>query len=227
MELHYSLTHSRLNHYRDLFPSELALHIPRLSEETLTIWEKIKSDPQFFPESNQNTSFADYTNALCRVVEKNLIVDPEFVWVAAKAGVITGQLNRVLDFAWKFNHPGLRAQAALALAYKGQTKEALELLRAAEREAEILAASNPNDLEILVEINGSRAFTLTVLKKFQEAIGEYLKGSQVAEPESNLIHWLQQARVSHAYSLLKLSYTSDASTDYQKVNELSTQANDH
>ena len=92
---------------------------------------------------------------MSRVVEKNLITDPEFVWLAVKAGVITGQLNRVLDFSWKFNHPGLRAQAAVALSFKGQTNEALELLKAAEKEAEILAAQNPDDLEIMVEINGS------------------------------------------------------------------------
>ena len=209
--------------YYNLFPSELQLHVSRISDEALTTWEHIRFDEKYF---SREPSFSDYANILCRVVEKNLIIDPEFIWLAAKAGTITGQLNRILDFSWKFNHPGLRAQAALALSFKGQTTEALELLKAAEKEAEILAAKNPDDLEIIVEINGSRAFTLTVLKKFQEAIGEYLKASQVSEPESRLIQWLQQARVRHAYSLLKLSYTSDASTVYHKVHEIANQAND-
>jgi tetratricopeptide (TPR) repeat protein len=210
--------------YYELFPSELHLHINRLSDETLSAWEQIRFDETLFPQSQP--SFADYANVLSRVVEKGLISDPEFIWLTAKAGIITGQLNRVLDFSWKFNHPGLRAQAALALSYKGQTNEALELLKAAEREAEILAAKDPDDLEILVEINGSRAFTLTVLKKFQEAIGEYLKASQVSEPESRLEQWLQQARVRYAYSLLKLSFTSDASAVNQKVLDLANQSND-
>ncbi len=217
---------SRLEHnkYYQLFPSELHLHINRVSDEALSTWEQIRSDEQYFPHADP--SFSDFSNILSRVVEKNLITDPEFVWLTAKAGVITGQLNRVLDFSWKYNHPGLRAQAALALSFKGQTNEALELLKAAEKEAEILAAKNPDDLEILIEIHGSRAFTLTVLKKYQEAIGEYLKASQVSEPQSILINWLQQARVRHAYSLLKLSYTSDASTVYHKVYEIANDTND-
>ena len=41
-----------------------------------------------------------------------------------------------------------------------------------------------------------------------------------------MIQWLQQARVRHAYSLLKLSYTSDASAVYHKVLEIATLAND-
>lgn len=213
------------NEFYQFFPPELHLHVDRLSDESLTLWREIRNNEQYFHNSS-NPSFSDFSNILSRVVEKNLINDPEFVWLAAKAGVITGQLSRVLDFSWKFNHPGLRAQAAVALAFKGQTNEALELLRAAEKEAEILAAQNPNDLEILVEINGSRAFTLTVLKKFQEAIGEYLKASQVSEPETRLIQWLQQARVRHAYSLLKLSYTTDALTVYQKVLDIANEAND-
>ena len=212
------------NRYSDLFPSELHLHINRLSDDVLSSWEQIRFDEQFFPDPKP--LFSDFTNVLSRVVEKGLITDPEFVWMTAKAGVITGQLNRVLDFSWKYSHPGLRAQTATAIAFKGLTKESLELLKAAEKEAENLAAKNPEDLEILVEIHGSRAFTLTVLKKFQEAIGEYLKASQVAEPESRLEHWLQQARVRHAYSLLKLSYTSDASAVYQKVQDLAEQSGD-
>ena len=212
------------NKYYNHFPAELHLHIDRLSDGVLTAWEEIRNDPKYFHQPNP--SFSDYSNILSRVVEKNLITDPEFVWLTAKAGVMTGQLNRVLDFSWRFNHPGLRAQAALALSFKGQTIEALELLKAAEREAETLAAKDPTDLEIMIEINGNRAFTLTVLKKFQEAIGEYLKASQVSEPESKLSQWLQQARVRHAYSLLKLSYTSDASTVYQKVHDIANQAND-
>lgn len=210
---------------KELFPKELHLHIDRLEDSTLDSWEQIRTDTRYFSNVN-SPSFSDYANVLQRVVEKGIIQDSEFVWLAAKAGVIVGQLNRVLDFAWRDQSPGVRAQAALAHAFKGQTKDAMELLKAAERRAEAAAAQRHEDLEILVEIWGVRTFTLTVQKKFQEAIGEYLKAGQVAHDGSRLEQWLQWARARHAYALLKLSYISDASAVNQKVLTLANSAND-
>jgi tetratricopeptide (TPR) repeat protein len=103
----------------------------------------------------------------------------------------------------------------------GQTSEALELLKAAEKIAE-----KHEDLEQLVEIWGIRVFTLTVKKKFQEAIGEYIKASQVTVDNERLEQWLQWARIRHAYSLLKLSYVSDASTENSKVLTLAKNTGD-
>ena len=201
-----------------LFPPELHLHVDRLNDKVLDQWRQIRSDKTYF--SSDTPNFSDYVQNMCRVVESGTINDSEFTWMTAKAGVIKGELSRVLDFAWKDQSPGVRAQAALALSFKGQTGEALELLKAAEKEAETLAALDPKDLEILVEIWGVRSFTLTVQKKFQEAIGEYLKASQVSAPETRLEEWLQLARVRHAYSLLKLSFISDASNVNNKVLDL-------
>lgn len=209
---------------KDLFPPEIYIHIERLDDNIIEQWREIRYDSHYF--NSDKPHFSDFVQNMTSVVEKGIIKDSEFVWMTTKAGIIRGDLNRVLDsIAWKDQSPGVRAQSALALSFKGQTIEALELLKAAEKTAEVLAAKESKDIEILVEIWGVRSFTLTVQKKFQEAIGEYIKASQVTEPDSSLEEWLQLARLRHAYSLLKLSFISDASTVNQRCLEIATKSN--
>jgi tetratricopeptide (TPR) repeat protein len=200
-----------------LLPNEFRYHIGRIPDETLQSWQTLQIDTPF---NQEYPIFFDVSNALLDTVETEQIIDPEFVWVAIKAAVMTGQLSRGLDITWKYQEPYIRGTAAFAQALRGQTSEALALIKAAEKEAE-----KTEDLEVLIELLGIKAFTLTVQKNYQEAIGCFIKGSQLATTK-DLEHWLQLARLRNAYSLLKLGYISDASVLNNRALTLANQSGD-
>src|SRR3990172_2396511 len=86
---------------RTPFPQEFKLHVYRLSGDTLNSWLDFKEKYPYLSQNEGNHAFMDITNALLDAVETGRIVDPEFVWLAAKAGIYTGQLDRTLDISWR------------------------------------------------------------------------------------------------------------------------------
>ncbi|MHA2102098.1 MAG: tetratricopeptide repeat protein [Candidatus Hodarchaeales archaeon] len=193
-----------------IFPLEFKSHFERLQSKTIEDWIGFKN--QSF-NTNKTPQYIDVVNSLLDAVETEFIKDPEFVWIAAKAGVQTGQLKRVLDnITWKHHYPFIRGQGALALTFLGKTSEALDLINAAEAEAE-----KKEDLEVLLELYGIKTFALTVENKYQEAIGVFIKASQLTQNDKSLTYWLQLASTRYAYSLLKLGYYEEATRVNNKV----------
>jgi hypothetical protein len=102
---------------KELFPPEILLHLDRISETVINKWEEFRYSQEYFPNSINNPNFRDYANTLQLVVEKRLIDDSEFTWLAVKAGVIAGQINRVLDYSWRDQSPGVRDRRQKLLNY--------------------------------------------------------------------------------------------------------------
>ncbi|OLS19967.1 MAG: hypothetical protein HeimC3_42930 [Candidatus Heimdallarchaeota archaeon LC_3] len=195
---------------QSILPVEFKYHFTRLKPETIQLWIDFKEKS---PHISSFQTFHELTNTLLDVVETEYIKDPEFIWIATKAGVYSGQLNRILEnITWKYQEPYIRGQAAFALTFKGKTTEALEILKAAETEAE-----KSEDLEIILELLGIKTFALTVENKYQEAIGVFIKALQFAKEDKHLNHWLQLSRIRYAYSLLKLGYYEEATRENNKV----------
>ena len=195
---------------QSILPLEFKYHFSRIKQETIQLWIDFKEKS---PYASSSQSFYELTNTLLDVVETEYIKDPEFIWIATKAGVYSGQLNRILEnITWKFQEPFIRGQAAFALTFKGKTTEALELLNAAETIAE-----KSEDLEVLLELLGIKTFALTVENKYQEAIGVFIKALQLAKEDKHLNYWLQLSRIRYAYSLLKLGYYEEATIESNNV----------
>ncbi|MFW9930157.1 MAG: tetratricopeptide repeat protein [Candidatus Thorarchaeota archaeon] len=201
-----------------ILPNEFRYHFKRIDQATIDQWISFK---ELNPFLRKNPSFLEISNGLLDSIETEFITNPEFVWIACKSGIITGQLNRVLDISWKYSESYIRGQSAFALAFKGKTTDALALLKAAEYNAE-----KEEDIEVLVDLFGIRAFTLAVEKKFEEVTGAYIKATQYSKGQKGLTQWAQLARTRAAYAMLKLGYISDSSIINNQVLSLANQSGD-
>lgn len=183
-----------------VLPPELAAHKTRLSRKTFD-W--------LSAELGNDLPLDEFGAALLDLVEANAVVDTEVAYLAAKAGVITGQLEAVIALHWEPRHPAVRAYQALAWLFLNSVTEAERNLRLAEDDAQAL-----NDPLVDVDILGVKAFVANALHDYPLGVEALGKTRQLVKRNHQLASDNQEffsfALVVGAKSLLKLGRTQKA-----------------
>ncbi|MFX0065715.1 MAG: tetratricopeptide repeat protein [Candidatus Hermodarchaeota archaeon] len=191
------------------FPTEFQYVLSNLSTSSLELIKQTynKLSPDF------QTEFEAYSHALSEIMKNNAAKENVIQYLAVKVWFICGHLDWILDIGSRLSHPGAKSYYALALLFKGDSKQAIDIL-------ECLRSRDPY---FRMEILGLLSFCYSVTRKYKkvEKIFKEIKQIQSLPFFKNnpLI-----AQEGYVWGLTRYAYTIRAMGDLERALEMIEQA---
>ncbi|MFX0091061.1 MAG: tetratricopeptide repeat protein [Candidatus Hodarchaeota archaeon] len=163
--------------------------------------------------TDSQTEFDAYSKALYKILIDEGVKDDILQYLGIKMWFINGNHPWILDIGSDLTHPAARAFYALALLFKGDSKEAISIL-------ERLKSREPY---FQMEILGIRSFSQCVVRRYQEVEKTFKEAFKL---RSQPFFKKSQAFVDDGYIwvLSRYAYTVRASGDFERALELIEQA---
>lgn len=193
---------------RDHFPAEIKYHRQRMNEFSLKWLEeefsKFVADFEVTKINQKEIAYQDLADFYLNLLESELPVDAEIVYIAVKLGVITGKLSKVLKIDYSNKAPSILMYQGLANIFMNKFDDADKLLNEAE-----MKANKEADDAVLFEIWGIKIYLENAryayykgIKIYDKALGHYNSIKKETDKDG-LTGFFQWVRIAGAKSLLK------------------------